>query len=378
MSPERSASSSPATATRTSSRAASRASSSRRASTSACSSSTTARPTTRPAVATRLAARDPRVEYRRNEENLGLIGTANKGLEWADGDYVVLISADDVLVPGALQRATAVMEADPRSAWSTATRPTGTSAAAPPVSRGAGRARSVWRGADWMRLRCRSGHNCISSPEVVVRTSVQRAVGGYDPGCTHSSDLNMWLRIAAVSDIARVRGIAQAIYRVNPRACCAARTRPSSTCASAARPSTPSSRSSAQQLADADALRAMAGRALARQALWRASRAYDRGLTERPGRAARRRAHRLRARRLPRRAAAARVARPAGPPAHRRRALDALRPLRGHRRRPSRARPRQPAALARPRRLARGESSARGRRRAARRPRGAGRARRRR
>lgn len=62
-----------------------------------------------------------------------------------------------------------------------------------------------------------SGHNCISSPEVVVRTSVQRAVGGYDPGCTHASDLNMWLR-------------------------------------------------------------AMASRALARQALWRATRAVDQGL----------------------------------------------------------------------------------------------------
>ena len=72
-------------------------------------------------------------------------------------------------------------------------------------------------GADWLRLRCRSGHNCISSPEVVVRTSVQRAVGGYDPVCTHSSDLNMWMRIAAVADIARVRGVAQAVYRVNPK-----------------------------------------------------------------------------------------------------------------------------------------------------------------
>ena len=33
-----------------------------------------------PAVASRLAGADPRVEYRRNEQNLGLIGTANDGL----------------------------------------------------------------------------------------------------------------------------------------------------------------------------------------------------------------------------------------------------------------------------------------------------------
>ena len=60
-----------------------------------------------PAVASRLAAADPRVEYRRNEQNLGLIGTANAGLQWADGDYVVLISADDVLVPGARRSSSA-------------------------------------------------------------------------------------------------------------------------------------------------------------------------------------------------------------------------------------------------------------------------------
>ena len=34
-----------------------------------------------PAVASRLAAADPRVEYRRNEQDLGLIGTANAGLQ---------------------------------------------------------------------------------------------------------------------------------------------------------------------------------------------------------------------------------------------------------------------------------------------------------
>src|SRR3954451_22899935 len=66
-------------------------------------------------MALALAAADERVEVRVHEVNKGHIATYNEGLlGWADGDYSVLISADDLLTPGALARATAVMEADPK------------------------------------------------------------------------------------------------------------------------------------------------------------------------------------------------------------------------------------------------------------------------
>ena len=65
-------------------------------------------------AARRLAAADARVEVRVHEVNRGHIATYNEGLlDWADGDYSVLISADDVLAPGALARATAVLEEHP-------------------------------------------------------------------------------------------------------------------------------------------------------------------------------------------------------------------------------------------------------------------------
>jgi glycosyltransferase involved in cell wall biosynthesis len=221
-----------------------------------------------PAVASRLAAADRRVEYRRNAQNMGLIATANAGLAWAD----------DLLAPGALQRATTIMETYPSVGMVYGHAPYWHVGSPPPRLRGRWKGTQVWRGVDWLRLRCRSGHNCISSPEVVVRTSVQRAVGDYDPVCTHSSDLNMWMRIAAVSDIARVRGIAQAIYRVNPKGMLRSAHSPIVDLVERRRAFDSFFASSAQQLENADALRAMAGRALARQALWRASRAYDRGL----------------------------------------------------------------------------------------------------
>jgi hypothetical protein len=166
-------------------------------------------------VARRLAARDERVEFRSHHENMGLIATANEGLQWAPGEYVVLLSADDLLVPGSLRRATEVMAEHPHVGMvygKTLLAPEGRPL---PTATGRWRTTKVWSGARWIRIRCRSTYNCISSPEVVVRNSVQRAVGGYDPACHHTSDLNMWLRIAALADIAYIRGVPQAVYRVH-------------------------------------------------------------------------------------------------------------------------------------------------------------------
>ncbi|MGZ4476136.1 MAG: glycosyltransferase family 2 protein, partial [Nocardioides sp.] len=66
------------------------------------------------AVALRLADADPRVRLLRHETNRGHIQTYNDGLAAVTGDYVVLLSADDLLTPDSLTRAVALMEAHPR------------------------------------------------------------------------------------------------------------------------------------------------------------------------------------------------------------------------------------------------------------------------
>ena len=166
-------------------------------------------------IAAGLCASDVRLEFRRHTDNVGLIATANEGLEWADGDHVVLLSADDLLVPGSLWRAAAIMEQHPNVGLVYG-RPLLARDGRPfPKSSGRWRSTDVWSGHDWIHLRCKTGHSAMSSPEVVVRTSVQRAVGGYDKRCRHTSDVNMWLRVAAAADVAYVRGTPQAIYRIH-------------------------------------------------------------------------------------------------------------------------------------------------------------------
>ena len=62
---------------------------------------------------------------------------------------------------------------------------------------------------------CKLGHNVISSPEVVVRTSVQQQIGGYRPELPHTGDAEMWMRFAIRSDVAYVKGVDQAYYRIH-------------------------------------------------------------------------------------------------------------------------------------------------------------------
>ena len=48
------------------------------------------------------AAKDPRVCYRKLEQNLGISGNTNACIEMADGDYIALFDHDDLLHPAAL------------------------------------------------------------------------------------------------------------------------------------------------------------------------------------------------------------------------------------------------------------------------------------
>src|SRR5215472_24892 len=68
---------------------------------------------TTPEVGRCLAAREPRVEYRRHDVNHGHIATYNEALDNVTGDYCMILSADDMLTPGALMRATHLMDAHP-------------------------------------------------------------------------------------------------------------------------------------------------------------------------------------------------------------------------------------------------------------------------
>lgn len=164
------------------------------------------------AVARELAT-DPRVRVIEHVTNQGHIATYNEGLAKASGEYVVLLSADDLLSPGSLARATDLLEAHPEVGLVYGF--SCSFAEQPPRPRPRTRSWSIWTGPQWLTENSVRGTNPIATPEVVMRTSIMRELEGYDPRVPHAADFLLWLRAAARAGVGRVNGVDQAFYRVH-------------------------------------------------------------------------------------------------------------------------------------------------------------------
>lgn len=163
-------------------------------------------------VAQELAREDSRVNVLKHASNRGHIATFNEGIAWAAADYMVLLSADDCLLPGALARSARLMDDHPsvglvfgRAIVQQDDRRE--DVAAPP---GLGRGTRILSGLEFIHLS--RAKNIVLAPTVMVRTSLQKKVGGYSAQLTHSGDMGMWLRFAAYAEVGFIDQ-AQAIYR---------------------------------------------------------------------------------------------------------------------------------------------------------------------
>lgn len=177
-----------------------------------------ASPDETPAVARELAEADSRVIYRRHERNRGHIATYNEGIDWVTAKYYLLLSADDYLLPGALRRAAALMDADSSVGFCYGAAlevfPDGKSAramadVAPPDSDQP----VAMSGREFIELCSRHGCiNIVPTPTAIVRTDLQKATDGYRAELPHSGDMELWLRLAAHARVGFV-GVPQAVYR---------------------------------------------------------------------------------------------------------------------------------------------------------------------
>jgi glycosyltransferase involved in cell wall biosynthesis len=162
-----------------------------------------------------LAARDSRVSVRHHEVNRGNIETYNEGIDWIAGEYFLLLSADDWLLPGALSRAVSVLNSHPEVALTC-----GKAIVAdlthqnPIIPETPGiNTYHILSGQAFVERACSnpaSPHVC--TPTAIVRTSVQKAIGGYNKSLRHAGDLEMWLRFACRGSVALLDSY-QAVYR---------------------------------------------------------------------------------------------------------------------------------------------------------------------
>ena len=166
-----------------------------------------------PAIGRRLATLDSRVEFIRHNRNQGHIATYNEGIHWASAKYWLLLSADDALAPGALERVVRIMDGhhevgmvygavriileddDPAEFKESSSVADYT----------------IWPGEQFFRSGLEKFLNPV--PHVaVVRTATQRQVGGYRIEFPHNCDFEMWMRFAAHGPVAFLPTV-QTYYR---------------------------------------------------------------------------------------------------------------------------------------------------------------------
>jgi glycosyltransferase involved in cell wall biosynthesis len=164
-------------------------------------------------VAKDLAAQDARVTFVRHTENKGHIATYNEGIEWATADYMLLLSADDYLLPDAFERVVAFMDAHSCVGFTfgnvLAKFSTGMTKHVLPIAT----TKHGWRifsGEEFITIS--GARDIVSTPTAVVRTELQKRLGGYRPELPHSGDMEMWLRFAAHSSVGFLNAY-QAVYR---------------------------------------------------------------------------------------------------------------------------------------------------------------------
>ena len=163
-------------------------------------------------VASDLAREDSRVNFSRHTCNKGHIDTYNEGIEWASADYILILSADDNLLPGALSRAATLMDAhlEVGFTFGKAIALDDGGAARQTIGITVTEDSHILTGLEFMELS--GARNIVPTATAVVRTQLQKRVGGYRHELPHSGDMEMWLRLAAHASVG-ILGSAQAVYR---------------------------------------------------------------------------------------------------------------------------------------------------------------------
>lgn len=141
---------------------------------------------------------DNRVKYYRNERNLGLVGNWNKCVEYASGEFVKFLMADDKFKPELLEEFLDIMKRYPKVALVTSNSEMFGARSKPRISDFIG----LQNGKD-MIFRClnQGSGNLIGEPTtVMIRKKDLDQVGEFKTDYTCLVDLNMWLRLLDCGD----------------------------------------------------------------------------------------------------------------------------------------------------------------------------------
>ncbi len=134
-----------------------------------------------------LSYEDPRIVYLKNDENLGVAKTLNKGLAAAKGKYIARMDADDISMPERLAKQVAFLEMNPNIAVM------GTNVE---IFNETGTICTGWSATEPEQMKVDLLYACgLAHPGVMMRAGVIRDLGGYDPEFNGLEDYELWCRV---------------------------------------------------------------------------------------------------------------------------------------------------------------------------------------
>jgi glycosyltransferase involved in cell wall biosynthesis len=148
-----------------------------------------------PSLLERYAERHPGRFRSDRHDNIGQAKTLNRGYEMAQGELLGYLNSDDVLLPGAISKLVAAMEANPDAvlaypAYRIIDEEGETHLTMTPPR---------WSVAEALRL-----HNCIVNVGAIFRREVFERIGGWDPSLIYCADFDWCIRAGAVGPFVRV------------------------------------------------------------------------------------------------------------------------------------------------------------------------------
>lgn len=149
---------------------------------------------------------DPRIRFHRNTQNMNIPGNLNQVLDLARGEFIVMLHDHDIFHPQLLERMVSFLDQSPEvgfvhtgTAWidPDGSNYTDVSPDFAPVTRGEELARRILLGSSFS--------SPINACGMVRRSAYEKVGFSYDTQFGFLSDVDMWLRIAAVYSVGYIR-----------------------------------------------------------------------------------------------------------------------------------------------------------------------------
>lgn len=142
---------------------------------------------------------DDRIVYLKNEVNMGVAATLNRGLATAKGEYIARMDSDDISLPERFERQVTYLDANPCVAV------LGTNSETFDEN---GPLYTGWSATDPAQMKVDLLFSCgLAHPSVMMRREVVCGLGGYDLEFEGMEDYDLWCRVAESYEVTTLADI---------------------------------------------------------------------------------------------------------------------------------------------------------------------------